>query len=146
MTDIQAGQILLLMTTVGGFIAQAWRESRNRQWAIADRRAELDAQTTKIIAEANARAKALLIETETKAKILHLEQLARAEEIRVRLDTHDEWERQERQTSADTTAHVVGLIQDAKSAAQGAFTEANHVNLKIADLNRRLLHEEEKGS
>jgi len=149
--DIQIGQIILLITTAGGFIAQAWREARNRKWAIADRRAELDAQTEKIIAEAHARASALMIETAAKAKVLHFEQLERAEEIRAHLTTqdaalaaHDEWERDERATAQVSNAQVVGLIQEAKTAAESAYTEANNVNAKIADLNTRLLREEQK--
>jgi len=142
-TDIQAGQILLLVTTAGGFIAQAWREARNRKWAIADRRAELDAQTAKIIAEAKARADVLLIETEAKAKVFHLEQLTHAEEIRTRLDVHDAWERDERDAMTRSAERLSVSVEEAKTAAQSAYTEANNVNVKIADLNNRLLREEQ---
>jgi len=146
MTDVGIGQIVLIITTAGGFAAQAWREARNRKWAIADRRAELAAQTAQITADAQARAAALIIETEAKAKALHLGLMTRAEEIRTRLAIHDQWERDERRAATDTTAHVVSLIEEAKTAAQSAFSEANNVNLKIADLNKRLLYEEKKDS
>ena len=138
MTEPQVAQIVLLLTTVGGFAAQAWREARNRRWAIADRKADLDATADRIIAEARARADALLIETDARTRALHLEQIARAEELQANLAVHDEWERSERDAATASVATVVSLIGEAKVAAESAYQEANNVNVKIENLNARL--------
>lgn len=114
MTDSQAGQLVILATTVGGFLVAEWRASRNRRWAEEDRlrniesaREERKAATDEIIARAQ----------------------AEAEATRITLRAHTEL----------TAAGLRDDVRQATAAAHVAYKEANDVNLKIANLNQRLL-------
>lgn len=134
--DLQWGQTMLLATTIAGFAVQAWREARNRSWAIDDRKRAADAQTADIVAKAKAEAEALLVTTEAKAKALHLESLAVAEKIRTETLAAAIMLREEQKHASEA---LLEKIDDVKNEAQKTYKEANHVNLKIEDLNKRIL-------
>jgi hypothetical protein len=165
MTDSAIGQIILFLTTLGGFIVAAWRENRNRRWAQQDR-AEAAAAATlerklatdEIIARAAAEAEATRIKTESIAESLRVTGMQTAAKLReesrvaaeiLRLETERNAahirENTLREASAIREAQIrdaailVKEIQDAKGAAHSAYQEANHVNNKIEALNQRLL-------
>ena len=165
MTDSAIGQVILLLTTVGGFIVTAWRENRNRKWAQQDRAdaaatatAERKAATDEIITRAAAEAEATRIKTESVAENLRLVGVQTAAKLRedsriaaeiLRLETERNAatirENTLREAAAIREAQIrdaavlVKEIQDAKGAAHSAYQEANHVNNKIEALNQRLL-------
>lgn len=141
LTGLEQGQMILLLTTIAGFMGTAWRESRNRKWAIEDRRQAADEQTNVIVAKAQAEATALLIATDAKAKVLHLETMAVAEKIRLETLRAAAALREDQRIVAE---NLTAKIQEVHKVAENAFNEANHVNLKIENLNQRLLQEAEK--
>ena len=161
MSEYQWGQLLLMATTIGGFLVAEWRASRNRRWAIEDRErnaaeaiSERKNATAEIIARAAAEAEATRIKTEAIAATLrrHTETTAAKlrEEARIGADelvhqaaviaselqtvTAAAVEEQ-RKTSAD----LADKVADATVAAKDAYKEANNVNIKIEDLNQRLM-------
>ncbi len=126
------GQLVLLLTTIAGFVAAAWRENRNRRWAAEDRAiqaaivtAERRAATEEIIERARAEAEAVRIKTDAAAAALREEGIQLAARIRAQ--------------QAATAQHLIAKVGEATTAAHEAYKEANDVNGKIADLNERLL-------
>lgn len=117
MSDNTIGQLVLLVTTILGFLITGWRENRNRKWAAEDRRLA----TAEIVAEAKAEAEVTRIKNEIIADNLRTAALVDAAKVHAKLD------------EAQTAAHV-------------AYKEANDVNVKIANLNERLLKQVEKDS
>ncbi len=166
MSDPAIGQLVLLLTTIGGFIYTAWRENRNRIWASEDRRAA----TAEIIERATAEAQAARIKAEAIAEILRVESLQLAAKVReeariaaeiLRLETlqtahimRDHTLREAeaiRNATALQSGQILLKVQEGTAAAKEAQREANHVNLKIENtnkaienLNERLLKQGEK--
>ncbi len=158
-------QLLLLVTTLGGFVWQAWREGRNRRWATEDRAA----QTAAIITTAKAEAEATRIKTEAAAENLRIAGEGAAENLRLSTALAVAQQREETRIAADTVrieaeaaakqirdnstaesariraeqqAHnavVVAKIDEATSASKAAETEANHANLKNAETKAELV-------
>lgn len=100
---------MIVATGVGTVLAQMYRETRNRRWAIEDRE--------RVAAELAATLKS---ETQALATTLTKETVAA------------------RKAVAENTV----AIQEVKVAADAAYKEANHVNLKISDLNERLIKQQ----
>lgn len=150
LTDAQWGTLLTILSVVGTFFVTEWRAARNRKWAIEDKKAA----TAEIIERAAAEAEATRIKTEAIADNLrrHTELTAAQlrEEARIgadalvheaaviaaKLETKTTAQIEEqRQTGAELTA----LVAEATVAAKDAYKEANNVNVKIEDLNQRLM-------
>jgi hypothetical protein len=119
--DDNTVSIITLLTLVGGFLGQWLRDKRSRQWNQEDRAAA----TREIVDRAKAEAEASHIRTEAVARELHLETLRTAATLR-------EEQRIEAEAIACKLEHV-------HESAKEAFKEANDVNLKIANYNKRLL-------
>ena len=150
MTDSQWGQLALWATTVAGFLVVEWRAARNRRWAIEDKRAA----TAEIIERAAAEAEATRIKTEAIADQLrrHTELTAAQlrEEARIgadalvheaaliaaKLETKTTAQIEEQRQQA---AELAKQVAEVKVAAHDAYKEANNVNIKIEDLNQRLV-------
>lgn len=156
MSDLALGQLVLFATTLLGFIVAAWREARNRRWASDDRAAA----TAAIVAIARAEAEATRIRAESVAEMVRLTAIAEAESLReesrrmadrLRLET-DKAARDLR----EMTLHQVSMahteaarakqellmkIQESTDAALEAQKEANHINLKISNLDERLVEQ-----
>jgi hypothetical protein len=113
--------LITLLTMVGGFLGQWLRDERSHQRNKEDRAAK----TQEIVDLAKAEAEASHIRNEAIARELHLETLRTAAALR-------EEQRIEAEALASKLEHV---HVDAKEA----FREANDVNLKIANYNKRLL-------
>lgn len=161
MTDSGVGQLVLLVTTIVGFVVTAWRENRNRRWASDDRAAA----TREIVEQAKAEAEALRIRAEAiadqvkieaavLAAVVKKESMAAAEVLR------REAVRQAESTRANSVKEAAGIREEQRIsienlgdridavgvAAVDAYKEANHVNIKIEDLNKRLLLQGEQQS
>ena len=150
LTDAQWGQLVILATTVAGFAWQAYKENRSRRWASEDRAAA----TSQIIADAAAQAEATRIKTAALAETLKLEALLETARLRNEVLERGETVRHEVIAAASVArdearkqAEALGAAIDAtKTAAHEAYKEANHVNLKIEDLNKRLMKSQEQAT
>jgi hypothetical protein len=120
-TNASLVSIITLLTLVGGFIGQWLRDKRSREWNQEDRANS----TREIVERAKAEAEASHIRNEAIARELHLETLRTAAALR-------EEQRIEAEAIACKLEHV-------HESAKEAFKEANDVNLKIANYNKRLL-------
>jgi len=131
-SEMQFGQIVLLLTTVAGFVVQAWRENRARRWANEDRvtgmalaAATRKAEIDDLIARAQAEATATRLKAEAVAEELRLHAQVLAAKVKAESEVRD--------------GAIHAAVAEATSAAQKAYAEANHVNLKIENLNNRLV-------
>jgi cell division protein FtsL len=131
------GQVVLLVTTILGFAATAWREHIARKRTVEDRNWEIRQITEK----AEADAKALLIETKAVAEALRIKALAIAKDVAAEIKADNKV----------STDRLEEKILGAKRAAENAFQEANHAKVKleitteqIKQLNERLLEQTEK--
>jgi hypothetical protein len=135
MNETYVAQIVLLATTLATTIvgvASAWlRARREREWAVEDRRLAAEERKQardELLAVARAEAEALAIKAEGIARALSIENKAMADRALV-----------ENGKLSDAVAEV-------GASAHKAYQEANHVNLKIEQLNARLLaSENDKG-
>lgn len=162
MTDYQISQIVILLGMAGGFLGAEWRASTARKDAKAQRDAnaieakaarevaaeERRAATAQIIEQAKAEAEATRIKTEAIAENLKVEAQAIAESLRIQNQLSAKQIRDEqqifREQQATVAQHLVNKVEEATVAAKDAYTEANHVNVKIENLNQRLMVEEKK--
>jgi hypothetical protein len=165
MTDTQWGQLALMVTTIGGFATQAWREARTRRWATEDRQAA----TESIIATAKAEAEATRIKTESAAETLRIAGVQAAENLRLQTALAAAQQREETRIAADAVrieqeaaakrirdnstaeslrireaqqqhnAVVIQKIEESTAASKAAEVEANHSNLKIAETKAELV-------
>ena len=150
MSDSTIGQIILLITTLGGFIVAAYRENRARRWATEDRAAA----TREIITRAAAEAEATRIKTVAIAESLRIEALDIAAQLREDARVEAEVLRTEAMRLADlalkeantvraaaekATAELLAKVQEGTDAAERTYVEANNVNNKIENLNQRLM-------
>lgn len=137
------GQVVILGTTIGGFLGVAWKERRNRLWALEDRRlaaAERERDRADLIEQTKAEAAALLIRTEAIAKALRIEAEAVAEKLRIQAETIAQDVATTLLTNnKETTEKLEASIAEVGASAHKAYEEANHVNIKIEHLNKRLL-------
>jgi hypothetical protein len=141
--ELTLGQLILFITTVAGFLSVAWKEHRNRQWAIEDRKlaaAERERNRLDMLEQTKVEARALLIKTEAIAEAVKIEALAVAEKLRIEAEA----------IALKVSDKLEIRIEEAKVAAHNAFQEANHVNGKmdrtaeqIKQLTSRLLVEED---
>lgn len=80
-----------------------------------------------------------------------------ARQARLREERHRAWELEDRKALAGRVSTTTNEIKEAiaentmkteqaTAAAHEAYQEANHVNVKISDLNARLLHQEQERS
>lgn len=161
LTDAQWGTLLTILSVVGTFFVTEWRAWRTRRWADQDRDrnakeaiAAREAATAEIIARAAAEAEATRIKTEAIADQLrrHTELTAARlrEEARIgadalvqeaaviaaKLETVTTAQIAEQRTTGEK---LTTLVKEAKVAAHEAYKEANNVNVKIEDLNQRLM-------
>lgn len=108
------GQLILLLTTIVGFVYAAYRDHRTRQWSLQDRaeakkeRAELAKNMTDKFAETR---------TELVAQVRHTGNNVS-------------------NTVTLTKELLVALLESNTDLSKQAFTEANNVNSKIAELTR----------
>ena len=130
MTDVQLGQLGIFVTSfcalvasIAQIIAANRKETRNRQWIVEDRQAAM----AEIVERAKAEAAALRIKTEATAEALMIEQRRIAASLR-----------EDTRKSVD---QIESKIAEVHAAATTAFSEANHTNAKISDLNRRLVEQ-----
>ena len=136
MTDFQWGQLVLMATTVGGFIRMSYIDKRNREWAQEDRRHETD----QIIAKAKAEAEALRIHNDALAETIRGAALSAAANLREeQRKIADNLQIDARVAATELHQSVMTKVEEAISAGDRAYKEANHVNIKIEDLNQRLL-------
>lgn len=141
MSDAAIGQIVTFLTVVLGFAITAWRENRNRHWAEQDRQvaaqqvaADRKQEIETIVTKAAAEAQASHLQTAALAERLRIAHLVEVEQLRA--DTKIGTE----QVIAKLD-HAIEEVGTAKSLATSAYSEANAVNLKIHDLNARIVTE-----
>ncbi len=157
------GQLVILITTILGIWAAAGREKRKRDADVEDakqrflemekirvldredRRIEAEdafqerrRATEEIIEKAKADAVALRITVEARAEALRIETVAIAERLRLEaIEAADDFRK-----TAITIEHKIGDVHqvatEAKEEARVAVDGANHVNVRIEDLNQRL--------
>ncbi len=157
------GQLVILITTILGIWAAAGREKRKRDADVEDakqrflemekirvldredRRIEAEdafqerrRATEEIIEKAKADAVALRITVEARAEALRIETVAIAERLRLEaIEAADDFRK-----TAITIEHKIDDVHqvatEAKEEARVAVDGANHVNVRIEDLNQRL--------
>jgi hypothetical protein len=145
--ELTLGQVILFLTTVAGFLSVAWKERRNRLWAIEDKRLaaeERERERNDLIAKAKVEADALIIRTEAIARAVSIEAQAVAERLRIEAEAIAQ--NVAKTLIVDnkaTTNRLAASIAEVGASAHRAYEEANHVNVKIEQLNARLLAQEE---
>jgi len=161
MNEFQWTQLAILATGVGTFLASEYRAARDRRWLERDREeakteavAERKAATAEIIERAAAEAEATRIKTEAIAVSLRQHTALTAarlrEEARVGAEelVHqaaliaEDLKVATAHTTAETREELATLVNAATVAAKEAYVEANSVNVKIENLNKRLLADE----
>lgn len=161
MTEAGFTQLMTLIsvvgTGVGTMLVQIYREGRRHRWEVEERarvaqalkeQVHQDAATlaTKVLTDA----RELAHDTLDKALATSDERTAQMQAVAVavlkgqaELAARIEHERNNRkQANLGLHAAINGTlvaIHEAKDAADASYTEANHVNKKISDLNQRLL-------
>lgn len=126
--DMTGAQLTLLITSVVGFLGTAfgflgqWLTARrNRKWELENRRLEAEErerERVELVQMAEAKAEALIIEAKALADAVAIKAAQSVKQIEL------------------------GLARVGASAHK-AYEEANHVNLKIEQLNERLLAAED---
>jgi hypothetical protein len=129
--DTYMAQLVLLATTLVttaiGVVGAWLRARRDRKWAIEDRRLSAESRVRDredLLALAKTEAEALVIKAEGIAKALSIETAALAARAL--------------QAAEELKADVAQV----GASAHRAYQEANHVNVKIEQLNERLLASE----
>lgn len=136
MDPLSGGQWVLFFTTLSGIALTLYKDARTRAWAVEDRRLDLERAAMQrkedlaaIVDQAKAEAEALHIKTAAAADALAQETRRLAEE------TQANSLKESARIQAAQNAHALRLesqMETVATAADKAFTEANHVNAKIA--------------
>jgi len=128
-------QLGLFVTTVSGFAYTWFREGRTRQWQLADAKAMAEKVNTdaKAMAEkVNADAIALASKNYQEAAAMAAKVIADAKIIADKVH-------ESAQKLADKVAENTTVSTDAAKGAKEAYTEANSINSKIANLQEKLV-------
>jgi len=117
-------QVVTLVSLLAGFVYTWFREGRTREWTLADAREVASKLSTDAIAMA--------AKVNQEAAVMAAKVIADAEKLAAKV--HDSAEK-----LANKVAENTAVSTDAARGAKEAYTEANTINAKIADLNRQLL-------
>jgi len=129
-------QVLTLVGIVAGFFYTWFREGRTREWQQADAKelaARLAADATAMALKVNTDAVAMAAKVNQDAATMAAKVIDDAEKIAVKV--HDSAEK-----LANKVAENTVVSTSAAQKAESAFTEANTVNAKIANLQAQLLN------
>jgi hypothetical protein len=131
--DMSGAQLTILITSVVGFLGtffgflgQWMIARRNRAWELENKRLEAEERAherEELVKLAEAKAQALVIEAKAIADALSIKTIRSVAQL-------------------ESSIRKVGA--EAVDAAHKAYEEANHVNVKIAELNDRLLEQKER--
>ena len=136
MSDTVSLQLILLVTTIIGFVVTLITQMMNRRWAVQDR----EANVKLIISKAEAEAEALRIHTDSVANSLRINTNIIAKDLR---ECNSEITDKLLKVHDTSFAAITNQLAEVKTEANKAYTEANHINIKIENLNKQLLKQSE---
>jgi D-Tyr-tRNAtyr deacylase len=128
-------QTATFLSLIAGFLYTWFREGRARQWQLADAKemaSKLSADTAAMAAKVNSDAIAIAARVNQDAATMAAKVIEDAEKLAAKV--HDSAEK-----LANKVAENTEVSTAAARGAKEAYTEANTINAKIADLNAQLL-------
>jgi hypothetical protein len=149
MTPEAFAQMMTLMTVVGTGVGtvllQVYREGRARKWAEADRQmhaAEDMAHREMIAAKVKTEADMLAVHVKAEADLLAVRLENERQRLALQLAQESLLSAASRQDLKRALSEASAKVDQTIERANAAYKEANHVNLKIEDLNARLLKQQ----
>lgn len=147
--DVSPSSLIALMSllaTCGGFLYTWFREGRTREWQLADAKAmaekvnadaaalalKVNTEGLALAAKVNAESIAMAAKVNSDAAIMAAKVVDDAEKLAAKVHAAAE-------TLANKVAENTSVSTGAAAEAKTAYTEANTINAKIANLNSQLL-------